>query len=825
MLRGWRVMADADARGLTPLRLDDSPEDPVPAPRRGRGRWPAWATRSGRSGRRRDRVTAYFIGTAVLALVAATVVVGTGAADSVPRLGNMGAWLPNSGDGSTTHVNGPSGRPDGRVTVPGAQGHDIKVTEDGSTVVVVDETTGTVSRVDPSRLDVPSQQTYEPGALVVSGGGGSWLVDEMQGTVQLIDTTDLKPLSARVDMGARPIGRPQADSRGTLWVPLPSKGQLVPVNGATPGAPILVGPPDPALRLTLAADRPVVTSPLAGTVTVATGKGLSVRLPPDFPAAGPDARVLTPETTPGTIVPVLAPTTGQLALVDIDRGLLTSVALPSGPGSRDYAPPQVLGTRVFIPDRAAGNVVVYDTAKGVLNAPIPVTNTPAPAMDAFVRGDMLWVNDRNSSKAVVVEASGQVHRVDKYGTPASPVPDGSDTGTPSPKPSETPRTGDPGGPATATDPGSEPGSAPGSASGSAPAGDPLPPATRPGADPGDASGEPPLIPRTQPPPQPPAPPAPLPRTSAPPTPSAPPAPTPPPPPPPPPPTTTSQPPPAPSPPGVPQVTSGPGWIRVVFSPSAGQRPTGYTLAMPGNAAGMTVTPNTPVGPGGPFQFTVRGGLCDQQYSFRVVATYPGGGTTTSSASPPARPCTVPGTVGGLKATPSAGGHGGTLTWQAAPANGGTLTYRVEVNGVVRQTNSTSITVDSLRNSATHQIRVTAQSAAGRGPAATTALNLTPPPRTLSVGPNRLNTNPVNVREAPNTQAAPVTTIPGGQEPAITVHCQTRGGSATRDDGSASSTIWDRVTVNGRTGWITDLYVRTTNSDRGTFSPNQLWQCT
>jgi hypothetical protein len=34
-----------------------------------------------------------------------------------------------------------------------------------------------------------------------------------------------------------------------------------------------------------------------------------------------------------------------------------------------------------------------------------------------------------------------------------------------------------------------------------------------------------------------------------------------------------------------------------------------------------------------------------------------------------------------------------------------------------------------------------------------------------------------------------------------------------------------VTWEGKQGWVSDLYIRTTNADKGTYSPGQLWQCT
>lgn len=365
--------------------------------------------------RRGDRATGYVALGLVAVLIAASVVVGLGAADALPKLGNLGAWLPSSGNGSASHVNGPTGRTDGRVPLPGTQGHPIQVAEDGTSILVVDQTTGVVSRIDPAQLSVPYRYDYgTPGLRLVSGGGSSWLVDEAQGGVRQINPLDLQPLSAALDLGDKPVGRAQADSRGTLWVPLPGKGQIVPVRGAVPGVPVAVAAPGSPLRLTLAGDRPVVTDPRAGTVTVVTPGGPTQRvtLPTVF-GQGDGTRVLTPETTPGAVVPVLAGDTGTLVLVDLDKGSVTAVSLGIGAAAGSYAPPQVLGGRVYIPDRGHGNVIVYDTAKAQFDPQIAVTGKPGP-LDSFVRDGMLWVNDQNSSAAAVVDAAGVAHPVGKY---------------------------------------------------------------------------------------------------------------------------------------------------------------------------------------------------------------------------------------------------------------------------------------------------------------------------------------------------------------------------------------------------------------------------
>lgn len=750
--------------------------------------------------RRGDRATGYVALGLVAVLVTASVVVGLGAADALPKLGNLGAWLPSSGNGSASHVNGPTGRTDGRVPLPGTQGHPIQVAEDGTSILVVDQTTGVVARIDPAQLSVPYRYDYgTPGLRLVSGGGSSWLVDEAQGGVRQINPLDLQPLSAALDLGDKPVGRAQADSRGTLWVPLPGKGQIVPVRGAAPGVPVAVGAPGSPLRLTLAGDRPVVTDPRAGTVTVVTpgGPTQQVALPTVF-GQGDGTRVLTPETTPGAVVPVLAGDTGTLVLVDLDKGSVTAVSLGIGAAAGSYAPPQVLGGRVYIPDRGHGNVIVYDTAKAQFDPQIAVTGKPGP-LDSFVRDGMLWVNDQNSSAAAVVDAAGVAHPVGKYaadspagaGVAASDlpgrnnvdwkVPPGEDRAAggmaagggnagnngrngyvngpvgPSPAPQspapppggdepgkqrpEPPVTAGPdgGGPVPVVpDPG-VPGPVGGGAGGNGrPDRTAYPGPTRTALPPGRGPAVPPSTPTPTAPatteapaPTAPATTAPATGTSTPTTapattdpPTAPPTTAPPP---------TTEPPTLPqTPPGAPEATSGPGNIVLTFPPASGATPTGYTLTNLGS--GQAVSPST-IAPGARLQFTVSGGSCDKEYAYKVVAHYDGGGSATSTASTPVRPCTAPGSVGTVTATPSTTGVGGTLAWTAAAAHGASkVWYTVKVGGGAEQrTGATTFAVSGLANGKKYPVTVTAGNAAGSGPASNASLDLTAPPKGPGTG--------------------------------------------------------------------------------------------
>src|SRR5438445_6767612 len=121
---------------------------------------------------------------AALAVVATTLVALGGSGHAVlPRISNVGAWLPNTDQGSVTHANGLSGQADARVNLHDAAGHVLTVVQDGSTTLIEDTTTGTVSRIDPAQLTVTQSVSYGSADVqVVAGAGLAYVVDPVKGS-------------------------------------------------------------------------------------------------------------------------------------------------------------------------------------------------------------------------------------------------------------------------------------------------------------------------------------------------------------------------------------------------------------------------------------------------------------------------------------------------------------------------------------------------------------------------------------------------------------------------------------------------------------------
>ncbi|GAA4969792.1 hypothetical protein GCM10023205_38950 [Yinghuangia aomiensis] len=661
------------------------------------------------------------------ALVAGMVVAGMGAAGADPNLSDIGAWLASDGKSSISHVNGLTGQVDGRVQLPKNSKSQLQVSEDGKSVLVMDTTTGQVSRIDPAQLTVPQTADFQAGTQVFSGGGKAWLVDAAKGEVQAIDPVALAPLGPPVPVGARPLGTAQADPSGTLWIPVPATGQLVPFT-TQPGAPIKVAEPGGAMMLTLASGRPVVTDVVGGRLLVVSGTGIerTVTLPSELTKGKAD-KLQAPGRSEGPLVPILAADTGVLTLVDIDSGSVSAVPLKLG--DHDFGPPQVLGAKVYIPDRTTGSLAVYNTVRNEFEPQLKVTGVPGP-LEAYVRDGLLWVNAPNSATAAVVNVQGQIHLIGKFDTngpkpgstasgsaaptPGKSVPEGGVTATGSPS-DDAPTGGDPtagkespsgeapsgsaSGPPDATAPGADPpagGDLPGDTGNTGNTGNtggtgnngndntpsdpgpsrpterptfsvpeiPLP--TRQPTDPG------PGTPNTTPPAATSAPTQPNPPTTPPaqtaqptqqPT-SAKPTTTSPKP------TTTSPKPPPMKAPGTPKAQSQPGKIYITVSPASGATPTRYRLG--GLGAGMGVSPAS-IPAKGPFTFTVTGGSCEKEYSFYVIADYPNG-TMNSPRSTAVRPCVAAGKPQNLAASAVSGGKV-KVTWKP-PTNtaGEKVTY-------------------------------------------------------------------------------------------------------------------------------------------------------
>ncbi|MEW2358337.1 hypothetical protein [Spirillospora sp. NPDC029432] len=342
----------------------------------------------------------------------AAIVYGVGVASATYRLSDVGAWLSATAKGMVVHANGPAGKVDGKASViPRMRGHRIKVVQDGTTVLLVDEATGVVSRIDPSQLKVQrSAALGGVGLQVVIGGGAGYTVDPAKGTVQGLDPVRLAATGPPVALPP-PLGQAGMDAAGTLWVPVPQSGRLASFRNGAQGAPVQVGGAGDRLSLTIAAGTPVVVNSTAATASIVRPGGVQkVALPPTVARAAKAGGVKAPAATDGQIVPMLG-TGGTLFLLNTGVGQVSPISLRL-PDHR-FEAPNILGARVYLPDRSTGRLLVFNTATGDWERPMQVTR-PGGGLEIIVRDRFLWANDPAGAMALAIDPNGTARRIRKY---------------------------------------------------------------------------------------------------------------------------------------------------------------------------------------------------------------------------------------------------------------------------------------------------------------------------------------------------------------------------------------------------------------------------
>ncbi|TDD04523.1 hypothetical protein E1294_50095 [Nonomuraea diastatica] len=373
-----------------------------------------------------DRGTAVIASVVATCLVAAAAWFGVGVSSANPKLADVGAWLWTKAKGRIVHVNGLSGEVDGYLD--DKAGRQLRVVQDGGNVLLVDDSTGHVSRVEPSRLSVA--QTRDFGAaglqLAVSGTAG-YAVDPASGRIQQIDPATLNSVGAPITLPG-PLGPARIDGGGRLWVPVTAKGEVVPVSQGVAASPLKVGEPGEELSVTIAGGLPVVVNTRAATATIiGSGGGVGEIVLPKEVARAAKGGALTPARTEGPLLPVLsAADSGLLVVIDTASNSVLSTKLATDDPAK-LGVPQMLGSKVYVPDESTGALIVWDSAAGGQPTALQVAEKPGP-VDVFVKDGLLWANDENGDKAVVIDPEGREHDIDKDD---SDVP--GPTSTPKPK--------------------------------------------------------------------------------------------------------------------------------------------------------------------------------------------------------------------------------------------------------------------------------------------------------------------------------------------------------------------------------------------------------
>jgi hypothetical protein len=726
---------------------------------------------------RRDRLTGQIAIGVVGVLCAAAVLFGVGMASAKYRLSDVGGWLTSDRKGEVVHVNGLTGKVDGKVEIAGSNGHLLKVVQDGGSVLLVDETTHVVSRIDPAQLNTVQGATYQ-GAQdmqVVEGTGVAYALSPFKGTVQQLDPMSLASMGGSVTLTA-PLGTSNAvDAESALWVPVPAAGQAAdkPNGQQVRGVPI--GKVGDTLTLTMASGAPVVTdSSTAQSLVVGPGgTKMTVNLPSAVTQAS--GGVLAPTSTDGLLVPLLNPQTGSLALLDAGSGSIGSVGMTL-PAHHQFAAPQMLGQRVYIPDKTAGDLIVYDNATHSQENPVNLTGRADPTMDVFVKGGLLWANDPEGNKALVINSTGQATPISKY---TNAVPGGANN--------PIPKAGNPNGDKGAANPGNNGPGGHQNPTNPPPTHHQTPPTHKPTS---------PVKKKPLPPPPPGAP------------------------------------------PGVTNVaaSNGDGSMSVTFTPSVttpGTAPaTQYTLDVEPPISGYTPQPISASATSTP-GWSINGGSCGTTYTMTVLTQWTDKGKAGTPVPPQGTPpttlsCSQPTAPGNVSA--SAHSDGAHVSWDT-PANAAnshpvyTVKWTGPVPGELDNVTGTSATAASVNVNGSYSFTVTASDGAGAGAAGSWNGGLTGPSVSYTGQHAGVNENSHVCNRAGNCSTNGNISNYNGQS--VTVDCQVKGDYYTHGNGASAyynGDMWDYI-EHGSQGFIIGYLLATPRQpDWQDYAGLPLWQC-
>ncbi|WP_132123659.1 InlB B-repeat-containing protein [Actinocrispum wychmicini] len=329
------------------------------------------------------------------------------------RLLSGSAWLASAKVGQITLLDGASAEVSAQVKVAGP-GDALTVVQQGSTAYTVDQSTGTIRRVDGATFTAtppaaPIADVHGSGLSVVAGPSSLYTLDTTRG---LLASTDPKTLDRRGEMlsvaGRLAAGTVTVDDTGTLWAVDTVTGDVNRVAGQ-----------DRTIR-------PGVVKPGNSVITIADGHPVIVNLT-DHKAVsldGDNGRVtgtLDLDLRPDDQIQVSGSRHAERIYVVAARGVLDvcdlaesrcDSAIPLNVGS-DFGPAVEAGDRVFVPDYTTGQVWVINLRDSRVIAK-PNVLAPKVRFQLMTRDGLVFYNDTNSDQAGVVRLDGGVTTIRKY---------------------------------------------------------------------------------------------------------------------------------------------------------------------------------------------------------------------------------------------------------------------------------------------------------------------------------------------------------------------------------------------------------------------------
>jgi hypothetical protein len=345
------------------------------------------------------RVLAGAAAAVVAVPVAMAAVWGSGYEDTRVSLSSGTAWLASPGQSLVTLVDGPSELVLGSVRTGGRVDRVVPV---GSSALLLDDATGTVTRVDGGTYDLAGPFEFGAGpGTVVAGQDAAYVIDA-RGSAAVVDPRSMV-VQRTVELGVVPgEGQAVVDGSGRLWVVDAGSGGLVGLTGAS-GEPARSADAGASARLTVVQGRPVVVEPAqqrAGWV----GDDAGVDTWACFPQA-PAGQVQLLGSAGSARVYAGVPGTGTLVVSDLESGECGQPVRVGNPGE-PLGQLVEAGGFVLVPNEATGRAAVVDVAAAEVTEELVVLPEPGGRLQLVARDGLVFYNDLAGERAGVLGFDG-----------------------------------------------------------------------------------------------------------------------------------------------------------------------------------------------------------------------------------------------------------------------------------------------------------------------------------------------------------------------------------------------------------------------------------
>ena len=353
-----------------------------------------------------------FLGPAVAAVVVVVPLAWTALAGQGNDLHELAqstgsAWVASPGAGTVTLIDGPSEEIVDSLPSPGAAAGDVLgIVQRGSSALVVNETRGTLARVDGATFAAGTPVLVaDPGTpvTVLEGGDQAYVVDATRRTTTVLDAERLT-LQATISLSSTPgPGQAAVDGEGRLWVVDSGGSGIASFRGSER---VVRGPADASAQVVLVQGRAVLTDLSQGRL------GL---LRPDGEVAGWSCLDVRPQDTVQLLGSATSPhvyaavaETGNVVVASL-TGDCQDVVPVAGEAGHDFGPLVQSDRFVFVPDRTTGRTTIIDTADGSTTDTSELA-PPGHRLQLASKDGIVFFNDLDGGTAGVLTWDGTAWR-------------------------------------------------------------------------------------------------------------------------------------------------------------------------------------------------------------------------------------------------------------------------------------------------------------------------------------------------------------------------------------------------------------------------------